>query len=546
MHSNTPGASPGGFRKEGAPSHSLPNQGSPRCVPVNPSHTGVALIMKRKKLELSITVLTYVCSAMVSSLLAISVLGRFQKLTEEFLGGNLFFKAYLPLLAAVLFAQAVTLFNRNYRFHRMGMLRCFGKSLLNNLVIGGFWAIVLLISKNSITESRYYFVATLAINLILLSVLLYVVQRETINRFHKTDSASICAIMTTRARAPFLTDAIKNDWYRRVEAVILTDQEEAKSRETDARPQDHRDDGGVEYIDHVPVVATLKNGVSWIRENALDEVFVVVDDTEKPEILEAVKELEQMGLRVSLNLASVERVTERLKLQREEDYRPAIERELMFFGDTPFLLLGPREIKMRYLLMKRILDILGALFGLLICGVLFLFTAPAILLESPGPVFFAQERIGKNGRKFKMYKFRSMYRDAEERKQELMKQNEMNGLMFKMKDDPRITKVGRFIRRTSIDEFPQFYNVLKGDMSLVGTRPPTVGEFKQYSNYHKRRLSMKPGITGIWQVSGRSDVTDFEEIVRLDCSYIDNWSLGLDLKILARTVLIVLRHEGAR
>ena len=145
-----------------------------------------------------------------------------------------------------------------------------------------------------------------------------------------------------------------------------------------------------------------------------------------------------------------------------------------------------------------------------------------------------------------MYKFRSMYRDAEERKQELMKQNEMNGLMFKMKDDPRITKVGRFIRRTSIDEFPQFYNVLKGDMSLVGTRPPTVGEFKQYSNYHKRRLSMKPGITGIWQVSGRSDVTDFEEIVRLDCSYIDNWSLGLDLKILARTVLIVLRHEGAR
>ena len=138
-----------------------------------------------------------------------------------------------------------------------------------------------------------------------------------------------------------------------------------------------------------------------------------------------------------------------------------------------------------------------------------------------------------------------MYIDTEERKAELMKQNEMSGLMFKMKDDPRITKVGKFIRKTSLDEFPQFFNVLMGDMSLVGTRPPTVGEFNEYSNYHKRRLSMKPGITGMWQVSGRSDITDFEEVVKLDCKYIDNWSLGLDVKILVKTVLAVVMRKGS-
>ena len=138
-----------------------------------------------------------------------------------------------------------------------------------------------------------------------------------------------------------------------------------------------------------------------------------------------------------------------------------------------------------------------------------------------------------------------MYIDAEERKKELLAQNEMNGLMFKMKDDPRITKVGKFIRKTSIDEFPQFYNVLKGDMSLVGTRPPTEEEFMQYEERHKRRLSLKPGLTGLWQVKGRSEITDFEEVVKLDLEYIDNWSIWLDIKLLIETVFVVLFQRGA-
>ena len=144
-----------------------------------------------------------------------------------------------------------------------------------------------------------------------------------------------------------------------------------------------------------------------------------------------------------------------------------------------------------------------------------------------------------------MYKFRSMYVDAEERKKELMEKNEMNGLMFKMENDPRITKVGRFMRKTSLDEFPQFINILKGDVSLVGTRPPTLDEFAQYSPYHKKRLSFRPGLTGMWQVSGRSAITDFEEIVRLDVEYIDNWSFMLDVKILLKTVLAVFHGSGA-
>jgi exopolysaccharide biosynthesis polyprenyl glycosylphosphotransferase len=200
----------------------------------------------------------------------------------------------------------------------------------------------------------------------------------------------------------------------------------------------------------------------------------------------------------------------------------------------------------RMVLIKRLTDIIGALIGLMFTVLVGIILAPFLLLESPGPLIFCQERVGVNGRVFRFYKFRSMYVDAEKRKAELMAQNEMNGLMFKMENDPRITKVGAFIRKTSIDELPQFWNVLKGDMSLVGTRPPTVDEYQQYNYYQKRRISFRPGITGLWQISGRSDITDFDEVVKLDLEYIDNWSLMLDLKIILKTIWVVLRGSGAR
>ncbi len=490
--------------------------------------------MKRKKLELTITVLMYLGAAVLSGTMAILVLKRFQKLVPDFFQNDILMTAFVPLLAAVLLAMILTLGDGKYAFQRMSLSRCLGRSAAGNIVIGGIWAIFLLISKNSITESRYYFVGTLCLNVVLLTLLLFFVQRITISRFYRTNTASICALLTTRRRAPYLTDWIKKDWYRRIVGLALVEEETAA------------EGGRREEIDHVPIVSNAAGFVDWVRENALDEVVVAVDYPENPQILNVIWQINQMGIPVSVNLASVERLHEQFRRNTRKCYTPRVEQQFGFLGETPLLTVGPRQEKLRFLLLKRVMDLCGGLVGVFICGILFIFVAPAILIESPGPVFFGQERIGKNGRKFKMYKFRSMYKDAEARKKELMNQNEMSGLMFKMKDDPRITGVGRFIRKTSIDEFPQFYNVLKGDMSLVGTRPPTEGEFHQYSNYHKRRLSMKPGITGMWQVSGRSDIKDFEEVVRLDCEYIDNWSIWLDIQLLVKTVLIVFRHDGAR
>ena len=195
---------------------------------------------------------------------------------------------------------------------------------------------------------------------------------------------------------------------------------------------------------------------------------------------------------------------------------------------------------------------------MLLTGIIFIFVAPIIYIKSPGPIFFSQYRIGKNGKKFKIYKFRSMYMDAEARKAELMEQNQVkDGMMFKMEYDPRIIGckklpdgtikkgIGNRIRDWSLDEFPQFFNVLKGDMSLIGTRPPTEDEWEKYSAHHRGRMAIKPGITGLWQVSGRSQITSFDEIVKLDVSYIDEWSLGLDIKILIKTVFVVLKRKGA-
>ena len=195
---------------------------------------------------------------------------------------------------------------------------------------------------------------------------------------------------------------------------------------------------------------------------------------------------------------------------------------------------------------KRIMDVAGGLAGIVLFSPVMLLAALAIKLDSPGPVIFRQTRVGKNGRTFQIYKFRSMYVDAEERKSELLSQNEIaGGVMFKIREDPRITRVGRILRNLSIDELPQFFNVLGGSMSLVGTRPPTPDEVEKYGTRQWRRISIKPGLTGMWQVNGRSLVTDFEKIVELDVEYIDNWSLMEDIRILCKTVTVLLKHADA-
>ncbi|MGC1306813.1 MAG: sugar transferase [Phormidesmis sp.] len=192
---------------------------------------------------------------------------------------------------------------------------------------------------------------------------------------------------------------------------------------------------------------------------------------------------------------------------------------------------------------KRIIDIAGALIGLAITGCLFFPIAIAIKLDSPGSVLYSQVRCGLNGERFRIWKFRSMTSDADELK--LLVKNEASGHIFKNRNDPRITLVGQFIRRTSLDELPQFWNVLKGEMSLVGTRPPTPDEVNHYSSYHYKRLLVKPGITGEWQANGRSAVQDFEAIVKMDLDYQRKWSVTYDLLLIFKTIQIVLRKQGA-
>lgn len=286
-----------------------------------------------------------------------------------------------------------------------------------------------------------------------------------------------------------------------------------------------------QVIAGVPVTASSESLYDDARLTVVDSVLIDLPP-EHPEFKNTVNLFHVMGVEVNISLA---------------EYNLGIpNQQIIKMGDLTVLSGNGQTEALGDIIAKRTLDIIGGIVGLLITGIFLLIVGPAIVIESPGPIFFSQTRIGKNGRKFKIYKFRSMYVDAEERKKELMEQNKMSGLMFKMDDDPRITKVGKFIRKTSIDEFPQFWNVLKGDMSLVGTRPPTEDEFKQYKARYKKRLSMKPGITGLWQVSGRSSITDFEDVVKLDVQYIENWSFGLDLKILLQTVLVVLKHDGAQ
>ncbi|MFC4709977.1 sugar transferase [Enterococcus eurekensis] len=206
-----------------------------------------------------------------------------------------------------------------------------------------------------------------------------------------------------------------------------------------------------------------------------------------------------------------------------------------------------KRINQKYLFFfaKRVIDLIGSILGLVVLFPFFIILAILMKIEEPkGPIFFSQTRVGLNGKKFKMYKIRSMVVNAEELLEDLLEQNEIEGAMFKMKDDPRITKVGKFIRKTSIDEFPQLLNVVKGEMSLVGPRPPLVREVEEYTDYDKQRLLVRPGCTGLWQVSGRNSLS-FEEMVELDLNYIQNLSLLNDFMIGVKTIKVVVKSDDA-
>ena len=297
-------------------------------------------------------------------------------------------------------------------------------------------------------------------------------------------------------------------------------------------------------IDNVSVVANNETVGMYTCKEWVDEVLIVLPkEIAYPNTL--IEQLTEAGITVHMNLA---------KVVNSPGKKQFVEK----IGDYTVLTTSINYASLNELFLKRVFDIVCGLLGCILTLIICIFIGPVIYIASPGPIFFSQERVGKNGKKFKMYKFRSMYLDAEERKAELMKDNKLgDGKMFKLDFDPRVignkvmldgshkTGIGEFIRKTSLDEFPQFFNVLKGDMSIIGTRPPLISETNLYELHHRARLAIKPGITGMWQVSGRSDITDFEEVVRLDKEYITNWNIGLDIKILFKTVMVVFRKDGS-
>ena len=280
----------------------------------------------------------------------------------------------------------------------------------------------------------------------------------------------------------------------------------------------------------IKVIGTLNDIPNLIKEKVIDEVIFSVPKSWLGDLEPSLYACEEAGINVRLTLNFFDPLIARYSLS-DLDGIP-----LLSFSITPQ--------KIGQLLIKQIFDTVVSFLLLVLLFPLFLIVALAIKVSSPGPVFFKQTRCGLNRREFTLYKFRSMVADAEKIKTQLEKFNEADGPVFKIENDPRITPVGKFIRKTSIDELPQLFNVLKGDMSLVGPRPPLPAEVKNYEQQQQRRLSMKPGITCTWQTSGRSKV-NFNIWIKMDLEYIDNWSLGLDLKILLKTIPAVLFGKGA-
>ena len=318
-------------------------------------------------------------------------------------------------------------------------------------------------------------------------------------------------LVTTRARVDRVLNQLSTYEYGYVSAVCIADDEPFE-------PSNF-------------TVVTLDNLVTYATISVVDQVVINLP-SESFLIADFISQFEIMGLPVAVNIATLDFVTNSEK---------AIQR----FGNSSVVNFSTTFYRSSDIALKRVIDIIGSLFGLMICGMVSIFLVPLIKGDG-GPAIFAQDRVGRNGRVFKFYKFRSMRVDAEKIKKDLMSQNQMQGGMFKIENDPRVTKIGYFIRKTSLDELPQFWNVLKGDMSLVGTRPPTLDEYMKYTPEQKRRLSFKPGITGLWQISGRSNITNFDDVVKLDVTYLDGWTIWKDIEILLKTIKVVVMKDGAK
>ena len=435
---------------------------------------------------------------------------------------------YMSVALVIVLADICTVFfTESYRgIIRRGYFREFQRVLQHVATVYALELVFLFLTKRSAEFSRISFVI-FAVSALLFVYVERVMWKEYLRCRRKVFyRRTAMLLVTTLEQASQMVDTVQKNAYNELEIVglVLADRPDLA--------------GG--QVKHVPVVCALEEIPDYIQTRWVDSLLVhVPGSTLFPQRL--TETCIRMGVTVHTYVAEAEGGEADQQLERLAGY--------------VVLTSNLRMVSSGQLLMKRLLDICGGLVGLVMAVLAGIVVGPLIFLNSPGPILFSQTRVGRNGRRFKIYKFRSMYLDAEKRKAELLEKKEANGLLFKLDADPRIIGsgpdgthhgIGWFIRRTSIDEFPQFWNVLKGEMSLVGTRPPTIDEWERYAPHHRARMAIKPGLTGLWQVSGRSNITDFEEVVRLDVKYIQNWNIGVDIKILLKTVQVVLAGEGAK
>lgn len=393
-------------------------------------------------------------------------------------------------------------------YHRSSSKELFFIARENMFLLLG---VSLVLTLLKLSMSRQVLILTVTINTMICFTAREILKM--IKRDGKPSRSAVMIIETAETLEPGILNRIKEDYL--IAAVMTLD-----------------GSGGEVYGTGVVPYSS-----EYLRSSWVDEVFIpaeIVTDHIMDELME-------MGITVHM--------------QPVAKYSNYVKTPEVISG-MPVVTIGMKRVSDIEIFLKKAIDIAGGIIGSLLAILIIIIFGPLIKISSPGPVLFSQERIGRNGKKFRIYKIRTMYPDAEERKKELLKENKIDGLMFKMDFDPRIignrivdgkkkTGIGQFIRDHSLDEFPQFFNVLKGDMSIVGTRPPTVDEWEKYEQHHRARMSVKPGITGLWQVSGRSSITDFEKVVDLDTSYIRRWNLLLDIRIIVKTAAEVLLGNGA-
>jgi exopolysaccharide biosynthesis polyprenyl glycosylphosphotransferase len=327
----------------------------------------------------------------------------------------------------------------------------------------------------------------------------------------------ILLIVGTGSRAERFIDLVKNhaEWGLRIHGLV------------------DEDPGRIgRVIKGSKVIGSFQDFPKIINNNVIDQVVFIVPRSWMQKIETMVYLCEEEGIKVSL---AIDFFNFKISRAKQTD----------LFG-FPLITFESTPDKMWHLLFKRLVDIVLSGAGLLVFSPVFGLIALVIKLNSPGPVFFRQKRVGLNGRSFTLYKFRTMVKDAEAKLGDLLARNEMKGPAFKMSNDPRLTSVGKFLRKSSLDELPQLWNVFQGHMSMIGPRPPLPAEVSKYQPWQRRRLSMRPGITCLWQANGRNKIADFDEWMKLDLEYIDNWSLWLDARIFFKTIPVVFTGSGAK